>query len=1266
MTNKKPVVYVVEREDKNGGKACPYKDNQQFEQACTDGCPVDCVGKIVDVGQCDCSTNKKQVMYVVERKEKNGGEACPYKDNDEFEEACTDGCPVDCVGRIEDVGECDCSTNKKQVIYVVESEEKNGGKACPYKDNHEFEEACSDGCPVDCVGRMEDVDQCDCTTNKKQVIYVVEREEQFGGAACPHADNEEFEQSCNDGCPVDCIGEKIQGDCNCDTGTRPVVYNVTQKEQNGGKACPFEDDQKIDETCECDVDCVGKTVEIGQCDCATGKKPMMYVIEQEAQADGKACPRADQEQFEQSCSDECPVDCVGTIEELGSCDCATKKKPVMYIIQQKELAGGAACPHADNEEFEQTCSDGCPVDCVGEENKGECDCASGMRFVAYKITQDEQNGGAPCPYANDETYEESCSNECPVNCQGDWVTTSICSAECGTGVQTQRFEIIQEAVGTGKQCKYEADAAREIHCVAEKMCEQTTQFDGVTTIITNDAIKGEQIQENLQKIIAQALPDTDSTIAINNLKYEYNLNVPSVPMGEGVFNEVKDNIVKFIQSNAALQKPTVQSVTQQQDAIKVSFSVTRVPLDPNEMSDLTSDLCQQSSQLCPSGAESNVENVVMNIDYTATISTTDPDAISIAQEQLAEREKLKQELETSGIVVLDLQLDLSDPEIQEGNAFNIQNGGLGSGGDGATLTIMIIVIVIILVIVILIILLCILKKVCGGKAWKNAQLLREPREILSTKAHDSRHYSAKDNRHYSASKDSREFPSKLNRGSRTGSLRGDGAVPKTNVGPNRTRSSRSFDQNRGGNEARAARVGPRAARTNKKPSTFEQRHNPVEVTKTRVGPRGKAPGRNRSETKTETGEIVRQRIGPQKGRGPAKTRERGDIARTSVGPARKRQTVATSSVSKAHADEVSRTTVGPRRGVRGRGRGAKPRSVDAARQSEPGEISRTNVGPRRNARRTEPDEISRTSLGPRRKQTRTVGQTDATITRSTYEADIAKQQVGPSRGRPSSRSSHRTSEDGITRTRLGPAAKSESGVSGRSGAKPAPGARVERTRERGVSRVSSGGTENIQTTRLGPGPTRIRVRDTISIDQNAATQSSGVTRSRLGPNRSRVGGAAGSSAADGVQRTRIGPARAGRGGAPKARRLGPSAVLDNAGGAARTRVGPTRVGGVGRARRLGPGAAANAGQVSSDGVQRTRMGPRAAGRGRGRTRVGGARRLGATNTNARGTAALAASLQTQQAPVREDGVTRTRIGPARNSSSGPVPRRLSNRRQPNV
>lgn len=168
-----------------------------------------------------------------------------------------------------------------------------------------------------------------------------------------------------------------------------------------------------------------------------------------------------------------------------------------------------------------------------------------------------------------------------------------------------------------------------------------------------------------------------------------------------------------------------------------------------------------------------------------------------------------------------------------------------------------------------------------------------------------------------------------------------------------------------------------------------------------------------------------------------------------------------------------------------------------------------------------------------------------------------------------------------------------------------------------------------------------------------------MTRSRLGPNRS-VGTAAGSSTADGVQRTRIGPARAGRGAAPKARRLGPSAAQD---GATRTLVGPTRMGGVGRARRLGPSAAANAGQVSSDGVQRTRMGPRAADRGRGRGRVGGARRLGATN--ARGTAALAASLQTQQAPVREDGVTRTRIGPARNSSSGQV-RRLSNRRLPNA
>merc|ERR1719506_2717335 len=254
-----------------------------------------------------------------------------------------------------------------------------------------------------------------------------------------------------------------------------------------------------------------------------------------------------------------------------------------------------------------------------------------------------------------------------------------------------------------------------------------------------------------------------------------------------------------------------------------------------------------------------------------------------------------------------------------------------------------------------------------------------------------------------------------------------------------------------------------------------------------------------------------------------------------------------------------------------------------------GEIARTNIGPRRNKQR------GKAAAAPA---------TDAKqFSRSTYEADIAKTTVGPSRGRGRGKA---RADDGIARTRLGPAMKSNGGASARTGAAQAPGAKIERSRSsRGRGAAVSSATEHIQATRLGPGPnrgpSRVRVRQNIDIHQKQETQSSGVTRARIGPNRQRAPSGAN---AEGVQRTRIGPR--GRGdGAAKTRRLGPSNATQAPArdDAARARVGPKRSGSVSRSGRIGP-------SKSGGGVQRTRMGPRAA--------RGGATGRGATGRGATG------------------------------------------------
>merc|ERR1719331_1798311 len=310
------------------------------------------------------------------------------------------------------------------------------------------------------------------------------------------------------------------------------------------------------------------------------------------------------------------------------------------------------------------------------------------------------------------------------------------------------------------------------------------------------------------------------------------------------------------------------------------------------------------------------------------------------------------------------------------NAYNVEQDKIQSEADAMSMTTIIIILVVIVVIIILVAVGLILSKLGKQKGWKKAILQREDTKILGTKR-DDHGYSAQRNR-------------ALCSGSSFRGSGNDGAVTKTQVGPNRTRSRRGLEQNLG-NEARAERIGPRAVKSGKKQTPFDRHSNRMEhVSKTRVGPsrgRGRRPEAKTNEISTQQhGEIRKSRIGPQvrRARGPmAQSAGQSDIARTSVGP-RKRQQVATASVSKAHADEVSRTSVGPSRG-RAKGRGqAKPRSVDAMHGQQPGEIARTNIGPRRNKQRGK-------AAAPA---------TDAKqFGRSTYEADIAKTTVGPSRGR---------------------------------------------------------------------------------------------------------------------------------------------------------------------------------------------------------------------------------------------------------------------------
>tara|TARA_B110000259_G_C13933850_1_gene369998 strand:+ start:176 stop:1009 length:834 start_codon:yes stop_codon:yes gene_type:complete len=86
-----------------------------------------------------------------------------------------------------------------------------------------------------------------------------------------------------------------------------------------------------------------------------------------------------------------------------------------------------------------------PVNCVQSawENSGVCNSSTGIQSQTRTTTTAAQNSGTAC---GDLTREIPCD----VNCVGDWSGTwSGCSEDCGTGEQTQTWEVSTPAINQG-------------------------------------------------------------------------------------------------------------------------------------------------------------------------------------------------------------------------------------------------------------------------------------------------------------------------------------------------------------------------------------------------------------------------------------------------------------------------------------------------------------------------------------------------------------------------------------------------------------------------------------------------------------------------------------------------------------------------------------------------------------------------------------------------------------------------------------------------
>jgi len=122
-----------------------------------------------------------------------------------------------------------------------------------------------------------------------------------------------------------------------------------------------------------------------------------------------------------------------------------------------------------------TCPDGFGgVDCVPNSDcqgqwsePGECDkeCGGGTQTLTYSITKEKEGGGVACEALSNDTKKQDCNTqECPINCEGDWSDYGECDAVCGTGQQTRTYNVKTPAQYNGTACPAENDQSEQRVC----------------------------------------------------------------------------------------------------------------------------------------------------------------------------------------------------------------------------------------------------------------------------------------------------------------------------------------------------------------------------------------------------------------------------------------------------------------------------------------------------------------------------------------------------------------------------------------------------------------------------------------------------------------------------------------------------------------------------------------------------------------------------------------------------------------------------------
>jgi hypothetical protein len=222
------------------------------------------------------------------------------------------------------------------------------------------------------------------------------------------------------------------------------------------------------------INCEGSFSEFSECSnsCGDGTKFKEFNITKEALYDGTSCSYPDgYKEFVNCKIKECPINCEGSFIDLETCSkpCGTGEKTQAYNITKAAQYEGIECPNNHGDERKISCnSQPCPIDCKGNFiSVSDCSakCGYGFKTEQYNVTTQAQYGGIDCPHFNGYEKTLICKEQdCPIDCIGSFSDYTNCSTDCGGGLKIQTYNITQKSNIEGIDCPYDNYYAKNIPC----------------------------------------------------------------------------------------------------------------------------------------------------------------------------------------------------------------------------------------------------------------------------------------------------------------------------------------------------------------------------------------------------------------------------------------------------------------------------------------------------------------------------------------------------------------------------------------------------------------------------------------------------------------------------------------------------------------------------------------------------------------------------------------------------------------------------------